>query len=493
MTLLLSVVACAAIAASLVLAKLYLRASHDLARFASIKDAEAHKADCERQAGAALSEEERLRREAEAMAKRLTAQKSAVRKYQAVLGDLKSAAELQFRIRTDTEKVQQLAATIKKLGRVAQLDENMSRQEAEIGKRKTILDQFENAIGQARDAAQIAAQVKYHENLLAQLKADIEAVEEAGELQEFGFYRARFAFGTAEEYRKRLEFVRSQQKSMLKAKNACECHTEWTVDGNKREGQKMVTQQIKLMLRAFNGECDAAVSKASYNNVVSLESRIKRSFEAINKLGVTKKVYLAESYCQLKFDELHLAHEWEEKKQEEREEQRRVREQMKEEQKVAKEIEETCRKAEIEESMKAAALETARRELAAKEGQQTEKLAALVAKLENELQEAIDRKAKAIARAQLTRSGHVYVLSNVGTFGEGVYKIGLTRRLEPLERVEELSGAAVPFPFDVHALIYSEDAPKLENALHRHFTSRRVNLVNLRREFFRVSLGLKPA
>ncbi len=111
-----------------------------------------------------------------------------------------------------------------------------------------------------------------------------------------------------------------------------------------------------------------------------------------------------------------------------------------------------------------------------------------MAKLENELQEAIDRKAKAIARAQLTRSGHVYILSNLGTLGKGVYKIGMTRRLEPLERVKELGGAAVPFPFDVHAMIYSEDAPKLENALHRHFAERRVNMVNLRREFFQITL-----
>ena len=111
-----------------------------------------------------------------------------------------------------------------------------------------------------------------------------------------------------------------------------------------------------------------------------------------------------------------------------------------------------------------------------------------MAKLELELKEAIDRKSKAIARAQLTRSGHVYVLSNIGTMGKGVFKIGMTRRLEPLERVKELGDASVPFPFDVHAIIYSEDAPALENALHKKFDERRVNLVNLRREYFQVSL-----
>ena len=91
-------------------------------------------------------------------------------------------------------------------------------------------------------------------------------------------------------------------------------------------------------------------------------------------------------------------------------------------------------------------------------------------------------------RAQLTRSGHVYVLSNIGSFGEGIYKIGMTRRLEPLERVNELGDSSVPFRFDVHALIYTEDAPRLENALHKEFAARRINRINLRREYFRVAL-----
>jgi hypothetical protein len=111
-----------------------------------------------------------------------------------------------------------------------------------------------------------------------------------------------------------------------------------------------------------------------------------------------------------------------------------------------------------------------------------------VNRLETDLKDALDRKAKAIARAQLTKSGHVYVLSNIGSFGDGIYKIGMTRRLEPLERVDELGDASVPFPFDVHAIIYSEDAPALEGKLHRAFAARRVNMVNHRKEYFRVTL-----
>ena len=133
-------------------------------------------------------------------------------------------------------------------------------------------------------------------------------------------------------------------------------------------------------------------------------------------------------------------------------------------------------------------MEKAREKLDEATGAQLEKLQVLVQKLETELADAIDRKAKSIARAQLTRSGHVYVLSNVGSFGEGVYKIGMTRRFEPLERVYELGDSSVPFRFDVHAMIYTEDAPQLENMLHKEFDNRRVNMINLRREYFRVTL-----
>ncbi len=205
-------------------------------------------------------------------------------------------------------------------------------------------------------------------------------------------------------------------------------------------------------------------------------------------MGETKRIFLSPDFRNLKLEELGLAYEYQQKREEEREVQRLIKEQMREEQKVAKEIEEVRDAAEREEKLKKQALKKAREELMAAEGRQTAKLEELVSRLERELGDVLDRKAKAIARAQLTKSGHVYILSNIGTFGEGVFKIGMSRRLEPLERVEELGGASVPFPFDVHAMIYSENAPALECALHRHFANRRVNLINLRREFFRVTL-----
>ena len=134
------------------------------------------------------------------------------------------------------------------------------------------------------------------------------------------------------------------------------------------------------------------------------------------------------------------------------------------------------------------ALEKARDEIEQAVGAKHEKLRHKIDELQRRLEEAHANKERAISRAQLTRSGHVYVISNIGSFGENVYKIGMTRRLEPLDRVRELGDASVPFRFDVHAIIYSEDAPSLENQLHNIFNHRRVNRVNSRKEFFKVTL-----
>ena len=405
-----------------------------------------------------------------------------------VIGAARTLVELHNRIQQSQVRVQELSVTIGGLERVPQLSVYLQQQEMQIRQNNARIAEFGQAIENARTASELAAKVAYHQNYLAVLKAEVFAVEEAKGLQEFGFYHARYNFDSSEVYEERLDKIRAKQKAMLKAETACACSMEWAVNGDKREGKKMTDKQVKLMLRAFNGECDAAVGKAKYNNVVSLQNRIQKAYEQINKLGETQQTSISPGFCQLKFEELHLAYEFQRKKEEEREAQRAMKEQMKEEEKVAREIERALDEAERDEQLKTQALERARREIEEKSGQQTAKLESLVTRLETELNEALDRKAKAIARAQLTKSGHVYILSNIGAFGDDKYKIGMSRRLDPLDRVAELGGASVPFPFDVHAMIYCEDAPALENMLHRHFANRRVNMVNLRREFFHVTL-----
>lgn len=343
---------------------------------------------------------------------------------------------------------------------------------------------------QPQGSPHVMRAVQEAEVRLAALRRELESVEEAIEIQSFGFYRPKYGFESSERYSARIAELRAQQKAMIKGGSATYCDTEWRVSGSAAEGRKMIQRLSKLMLRAFNGECDAAIAKVRYDNVASLEQRITKSCEEINKLGHSNRVMITRSYYAAKLDELHLVHEHREQVQREKEEQKRIREQMREEQKAEEEISRARAEAEREEERSQKALEKARADLAASVAtdKQHKKLEALVTRLENELKEALDRKAKAIARAQLTKSGHVYVLSNVGSFGEGIYKIGLTRRLDPYERVAELGDASVPFAFDVHAIIYAENAPALEHALHVEFANRRVNMINPRKEYFRVSL-----
>ena len=321
------------------------------------------------------------------------------------------------------------------------------------------------------------------------LVQEISVLEEDLEFISYGIYKPHFDFDTSEKYKERIKEVRSKQKEMVRNKTAAVCSRTWTVEGSKAKGRTMINRNIRLMLRAFNNECDSAILKVRWNNVPRMEQRIKKAQEAINKMGETNEIRIMPGYLDLKLEELHLAHEHKEKLQEEREEQRRIKAQIREEERVQREIERAKKEADREEQRHQKALEQARKEIGQVHGDDLAKLNEQMKLLEEKLQEARAMKERAISRAQLTKSGHVYVISNIGSFGEDVYKIGMTRRLEPKDRVRELGDASVPFRFDVHAMISSENAPELEKRLHDTFDERRLNMVNHRKEFFNVSLG----
>ena len=320
------------------------------------------------------------------------------------------------------------------------------------------------------------------------LRAEFNVLDEEANFQSFGFYKPRYAFADSISYQRKLDEIREHQKQMIKNKVAAVCMVEWHVNGSKAEGRKSINQTLKLMLRAFNGECDAAVAKVKYNNVKVMEARIHKAYEAINGMAQVQTCHIASGYLYLKLEEMFLAHEYQDKVQEEKEEQRRIREQMREEEVALRELEKAQLDAEKEEKRYAEALRKATEEAQRAVGEKQQKLLWQVEELQRRLAEAKTNKERAIAQAQMTRSGHVYIISNVGSFGEHVYKIGMTRRLDPMDRVRELGDASVPFSFDVHAIIYSEDAPTLENKLHKLFEGRQVNLINKRKEFFRVTI-----
>lgn len=321
-----------------------------------------------------------------------------------------------------------------------------------------------------------------------------ELVEEIGlyrsdlEFIELGIYEPIFDYDTSEKYKNELNALVARQKQMIKDGSACVCFTDWHVGNSRKQGEVMTRRNINLALRAFNGECDRLIAKVKWNNVQRFEERIRKSFNAINKLNKTNDVHITNEYLELKIEELHLAYELEHKKYVEREEQRAIREEQREEERAQREFEKAKKEAELEERRYQKALEKAQKELGLVSGEELEKLNQQIEELQRNLEQAHQAKERAISRAQETKSGHVYIISNIGSFGEDVYKIGMTRRLEPLDRVRELGDASVPFRFDLHALIYTENAPELESLLQKEFDDRRINKVNYRKEYFRVSL-----
>lgn len=320
------------------------------------------------------------------------------------------------------------------------------------------------------------------------LVEELATLEDRLELYSFGLYEPHFSFDAAESYKDALNDCYGDRRKMVKEDRAATCNTTWTVNGSKVEGRKNTRHFTKIMLRAFNGECDAALLKVRWNNVKTMEERIKKSFDAINELGRVQDIRLSDEYLQVRLKELWLTHEYHERIHEEKEEQRRLREQMREEERSLKEMEAARQEAEKEEARYTKALEKARKDLEEKHGEEKRDLELKIIQLEKNISEAVELKNRAISMAQITKAGYVYVISNIGSFGEDVFKIGMTRRLEPSDRVRELSGASVPFSFDIHAMIYSNNAPELENNFHRKFKYRRLNLVNGRKEFFNISL-----
>jgi hypothetical protein len=260
----------------------------------------------------------------------------------------------------------------------------------------------------------------------------------------------------------------------------------WTVNGSKSQGNKMVKDMQKLLLRAFNVECDDIVDNVKLSNFQKSKERIVKTSEQVSKLGAIMSISITPYYVNLKIEELCLALDFEQKKQEEKDRIKEERERQREEAKAQKEIEEARKRLQKEQTHYQNALEKLNEQIA-KSGE-SEELLEKKAQLEAQIADT-DKAIKDVDyREANKRAGYVYVISNIGAFGENVYKIGMTRRLDPMDRVNELGDASVPFNFDVHALIFTDDAPALEAALHNAFEKQKVNKINPRREFFRVSL-----
>lgn len=307
-------------------------------------------------------------------------------------------------------------------------------------------------------------------------------------VQDFGLYKPRFDFANSTHFKDRLKICRDKQKREIKLFDEKANHSSWTVNGSLAQGRKMVRQTAKLLMRAYNGECDEIVRKVRTSNVEKSIERIYGVAESVNKQAAVIGISIPHSYQKLKEEEVRLAYEFQQQKEREKEEIREAREREREERKLAKEIAEKRKKLEKEKKQYLAAYKDIDKRLKSASNEEKPDLIAKATEIKGKLED-IDTAVRDVDyREANQKAGYVYVISNIGSFGESVYKIGMTRRLDPMERVRELGDASVPFNFDVHALIFSDDAPKLEAALHHEFEDKKINIVNQRREFFRVSL-----
>jgi hypothetical protein len=288
--------------------------------------------------------------------------------------------------------------------------------------------------------------------------------------EEYGFH----------ETGERLKLARERTRIMEKNGTAATCNYP---EGWKRD------YAVNFVLSAFNGKVDSLFARLKPENEGKLIQQVKDTFALVNHNGeVFKNARIQEEYLDARLGELKWALAVQRMKDKEREEQRAIREQLRDEERAGKEYEKAMKQAQRDEELLAKALDQARQQYEAAAGEDRAKYESKLKDLSEKLKEAEERNQRALSMAQQTKCGHVYIISNIGSFGEDIYKIGLTRRLEPLDRVRELGDASVPFAFDVHAMIYSEDAPALETDLHRRFVEYQVNKVNRRREFFRVRL-----
>lgn len=333
----------------------------------------------------------------------------------------------------------------------------------------------------AGDAYEAKAKADSYENAIKAMKNTIEGYKD-----DYIIPNQSVLDDLAEEFNfkeagEELKAARKRVREMVKDNYAGACDY---VEAHRK------TYAIHFAVDAFNGKVDSALSKTKHDNFGKIQQEIVDAFALVNHNGAPfRNARINQEYLDARLTELKWAVAAFELRKIEKEEQAAIKAQIREEERAIREMEKARKEAEKEEKMLQKALDKARAELGQASEEQKAEFEAQLAELEGKLQEAEERGQRALSMAQQTRRGHVYVISNVGSFGEEVFKIGMTRRLEPMDRVKELGDASVPFSFDVHAMIYSDDAPTLEKELHRKFNKRSVNKINPRKEFFRTTVA----
>lgn len=299
-------------------------------------------------------------------------------------------------------------------------------------------------------------------------------------LQAAGVYEYTHPLDKAVAHKDRLVRSRTETKDLVKTRRAVTGSVDWTVNGSRTQGAKMVKDFSTLMLRAYNAEADNCVRTVKPHTLASVALRLDKTRATIARLGATMTIAITERYHRLRIREIELTADYLAKVETERELVRAQKEAAREEERARRDFEREKARLLKEQAHYQAAHNRLLTRGASADTAAVEQLRGRLERLGADI-------ATVEARAANTRAGYVYVISNIGSFGDHIVKIGMTRRLEPLDRVRELGDASVPFRFDVHALVFSDDAVGLETTLHNAFAEQRVNKVNRHREFFRTA------
>ena len=371
---------------------------------------------------------------------------------------------------------------IRKTKKIKEIKKQCKELESQKNKSKTELDSIERELKNKKNELKKINKKLIH--VEEEFEENVSIVEVSGVMN-----LPNYNMNSSEGYKEELKAIRQKQKEMVKNKTAVK-YSDWLVNGSKKEGKKLTNSMIKLVLRCFNVECDNVILKVKFNNYDSCVNKLYGVRESINKISDCTNVTISYDYLQLKLKELKLAFCYEQKKQEEKEEQQAIREQMKleaeEEKRREQEIQEQIDRIEKDSKHFSKQIEQLEEQIII---DPNEDLLREIEELKAKLKENEKKKEEVEHQKVMPKAGYVYVISNEGSFNKkDRYKIGMTRRLVPEERIRELSNASVPFPYDIHAMIFSEDCPKLESDIHRLLNDKRVNKVNNRKEFFDVTL-----
>ncbi|HHV3204248.1 TPA: DUF4041 domain-containing protein [Streptococcus agalactiae] len=366
------------------------------------------------------------------------------------------------------------------------LEAKISSLESKLKDKQSILDDLTRQIKVAKDILKLDDELKKRQSELKALQKEVIVLNDDLDLQEYGFFERKYKFSDSTKYKEELETLRKRQKQLVKDKKAGVIVRPMLLDNSKSKGRAMQNQLIKAMIRGFNGEVDAHLVKVTATNLSKKVDAVVKSFNQLNKMYSRNLVCLSNDYLELKISESQLAVEYELQKLEEKELLREQRAKEREDKKLQAEL--AAKRKQIEKDRKhfKQMLDNVEELLKTANEEEKEKLNLQLAEYQDKLSELDELEEDIDYREGHATAGYVYIISNIGAFGEDVYKIGVTRRLDPMERIRELGSASVPFQFDVHALIFSEEAFSLEKELHNRFEKNKINKVNGRKEYFKV-------